>query len=271
MSTFMIIIIGLGFFGIGAIFFLFGVRWVSTDDISSRLEEFVLEQSLDAQRFSLDWRSQSRELRGSLISRIVLPSVHRLGKFLGRLTPVSVIDDIARQLLIAGNPLNLGAREFFGLRLAFDLFGIVIVFLILRQRFDRLYILMSILMLISCYFIPTLWLRSRVRTRQNLIRKGLPDAMDMLSVCATAGLGFDQSLQRVSEYWNTPIGLEFGRVVAEMEMGLSRSEALRNLADRLEVNELSSFVAFVLSAIVVFRIGLAFGEILKMSDVDRRS
>jgi tight adherence protein C len=68
----------------------------------------------------------------------------------------------------------------------------------------------------------------------------------MLSVCATAGLGFDQSLQRVSEYWETPIGAEFGRVISEMEMGLSRRDALRNLADRLDITELSSFVAFVL-------------------------
>jgi tight adherence protein C len=68
----------------------------------------------------------------------------------------------------------------------------------------------------------------------------------MLSVCATAGLGFDQSLQRVSEYWDTPIGHEFGRVISEMEMGLSRRDALRNLSDRLEIREITSFVALIL-------------------------
>ena len=80
------------------------------------------------------------------------------------------------------------------------------------------------------------------------MRKGLPDALDMLSVCADAGLGFDQSLQRVSEHWTTPIGLELGRVVAEMEMGLTRREALRNLADRLDVSEISSFVSVILQS-----------------------
>jgi tight adherence protein C len=68
----------------------------------------------------------------------------------------------------------------------------------------------------------------------------------MLSVCASAGLGFDQSLQRVSEYWDTPIGHEFGRVINEMEMGLTRRDALRNLSDRLEIREISSFVALIL-------------------------
>jgi tight adherence protein C len=70
----------------------------------------------------------------------------------------------------------------------------------------------------------------------------------MLSVCATAGLGFDQSMQRVSEYWDTPIAIELGRVVTEMEMGISRQEALRGLANRLDVGELTTFVSLVLQS-----------------------
>jgi tight adherence protein C len=98
------------------------------------------------------------------------------------------------------------------------------------------------------FLFPVLWLRLKVNKRQKLIQKQLPDALDMLSVCATAGLGFDQSIQRVSEFWDTELSAEFARTIAEMEMGLSRSEALRNLADRLDVPELSSFVTLILQA-----------------------
>jgi tight adherence protein C len=87
-----------------------------------------------------------------------------------------------------------------------------------------------------------------VRARQRRIRLNLPDALDMLSVCADAGLGFDQALQRVSERWKTPLGREFARMVEEMGMGLSRSDALRSLADRLDVAELSSFVAVIVQS-----------------------
>ena len=86
------------------------------------------------------------------------------------------------------------------------------------------------------------------RNALEFVRKGLPDVLDMLSVCAEAGLGFDQAMQRVSEYWKTPVGLEFGRVIREMEMGLSRKEALRNLAERLDITELSSFVAVIIQS-----------------------
>ena len=84
----------------------------------------------------------------------------------------------------------------------------------------------------------------------------------MLSVCATAGLGFDQSLQRVSEYWDTPIGREFGRVINEMEMGLTRRDALRNLSDRLEIREIASFVALILQT---EQLGMSISDTLARS------
>ena len=98
-----------------------------------------------------------------------------------------------------------------------------------------------------------------VSSRKETLRRGLPDTLDMLSVCADAGLGFDQSLQRVSEYWKTPISMELGRVVGEMEMGLSRREALRNFADRLDISEISSFVAVLLQS---DQLGMSIAETL---------
>jgi len=76
----------------------------------------------------------------------------------------------------------------------------------------------------------------------------MPDALDMLTVCADAGLGFDQSVQRVSEAWDTSLAREFARVVAEMGMGLPRQTALRNFADRVGSPEVSSFVAVIVQS-----------------------
>jgi tight adherence protein C len=123
---------------------------------------------------------------------------------------------------------------------------VYLAFVLIRRGTELINVLLSILILILLYYAPKAWLQNRVTSRQNKVRRGLPDALDMLSVCATAGLGFDQSLQRVSEYWDTPIGREFGRVISEMEMGLTRRDALRNLSDRLEIREIASFVALIL-------------------------
>jgi tight adherence protein C len=191
-------------------------------------------------------RIQPRQLTGSFSSRIFMPMIKNTGRVLGRLTPAGAIESLSHQLLVAGYPLGLGAREFFGLNLASTFLGFLFSFIIVSRGTRVLDIVSAILIFIFMAALPILWLRIRIERRQRRVRRGLPDALDMLSVCATAGLGFDQSLQRVSEHWNTPIGQEFGRVVSEMEMGLSRREALRNLAERLDISEISSFVALIL-------------------------
>ena len=106
-----------------------------------------------------------------------------------------------------------------------------------------------------------------MRARQDEIQRGLPDALDMLSVCASAGLGFDQSLQKISEYWDTELGHELLKTTEEMEMGVSRGEALRHLAERCDVEELSQFVAILVQA---ERIGMSYADVLHSQAIQMR-
>ena len=245
--------------GVGALVALFSWRSINADNLATRLNEYVTEEAggIDPTRNLI--ASSSRELAGSLPRRVLLPVVKSIGQFFGRLTPVSQLENLRHRLTIAGNPLGLGAREFFGLRMVSILIGFLVALLLLRVGSGVVYWVAAAIAVGIFFMLPSAWLQQKVRQRQDAVRKGLPDAMDMLSVCATAGLGFDQAIQRVSEHWNTPVGVEFGRVIHEMEMGLSRREALRNLADRLEISELSSFVAFVLQS---EQLGMAISDVL---------
>lgn len=245
-STFFL---GIGLALIGVLIVVFSVRWVVSDDVSKRIENFVA----DSEGAPTDWRArkavESREFSGSLISRTILPLFRKFAGFLGRFTPAGSIESLGQQLVIAGHPYGLGPREFYGIRVGFTFLGILAgYFTIVRRGFSTLNALLALGIFLIFFIIPTLWLRLRVQKRQKLIQRQLPDALDMLSVCASAGLGFDQSLQRVSEFWDTDLSEELTRVISEMEMGLSRSEALRNLANRLDVSELSSFVTLILQA-----------------------
>ncbi len=234
----------LGIAGIVAI--VLSVRWLRTNTLSRRLVQYVEAPLETTGSHRLAVNVQPRVITGSFTSRTVIPAVKWIGGLFGRITPSSAIDSIAKKLVIAGNPMGLGAREYYGISMASTLLGVYLAFIIFRRGTTAMNVSLSILILIFFYYFPKAWLNNRVASRQNRVRKGLPDALDMLSVCATAGLGFDQSLQRVSEYWDTPIGHEFSRVVNEMEMGLSRREALRNMSDRLEIREIASFVALIL-------------------------
>ncbi len=251
--------------GAGALIALFSWRAINTDNLSTRLNEYVTEETGNISPTRNFVSSSSRELAGSLPRRVLLPVVKNIGQFFGRLMPANQMETLRHQLTIAGNPMGLGAREFYGLRIVSILVGILVALLLLRMgrgptgSIDIKFWAAAIIAFFVFFLLPTAWLSSKVRQRQDAIRKGLPDALDMLSVCATAGLGFDQALQRVSEHWNTPVGMEFGRAIHEMEMGLSRREALRNMADRLDVSELSSFVAFVLQS---EQLGMAISDVL---------
>lgn len=248
MQIFLFGLIGVSLGIMGLVFLILSLQWIKGDAVTDRLKEYVADTTAEDHR----WRSRSavapRELSGPLVSRLVMPVVRGVGSVLGRLTPTGAIDNISHQLLIAGSPYNIGAREFYGINLAMTILGLWFAAIFLRRGFTLINIIVSVAIAFLFYASPQVWLRGQIRRRQNTIRRNLPDAMDMLSVCASAGLGFDQALQRVSEYWDTPLSTEFTRMLSEMEMGLSRREAMRNLAERNDVPEISSFVALILQA-----------------------
>lgn len=239
--------IGLSFIlGIlGVVFIALSVRALRTGDVSKRLSQYIEASPEEGQTRRNIVRVQPRIITGSFSSRVFLPALRGIGSFFGRITPAGSIEGLSKQLLTAGNPMGIGAREFYGISIASTLLGVYLAFVLYRRGTTMINLVLCILVLVLFYAGPKVWLHYLVTNRQNKVRKGLPDALDMLSVCATAGLGFDQSLQRVSEYWDTPIGHEFGRVINEMEMGLTRRDALRNLADRVDIREIASFVALI--------------------------
>src|SRR5437763_3794391 len=97
-------------------------------------------------------------------------------------------------------------------------------------------------------FLPDLLLYNTGIKRQARIQYALPDSMDMLTVCVEAGLGFDAAMARVTQNTSGPLAAEFGRALHEMQIGKSRTEALRALAARTTVAELRAFVSALVQA-----------------------
>jgi tight adherence protein C len=243
------VLFGLGLLAFGFVIVIVSLRWFGNDDVAERIENFVADSEESQANRRTQRLIERREFSGSLLSRTIFPMFRRLAGLFSRITPAGTIESIGRQLVIAGHPFGLGPREFYGIRVLLTFLGLGGAYLILtRREFNALNVSLAVGVALLGYIIPVLWLRMKVIKRQTLIQRQLPDALDMLSVCATAGLGFDQSLQRVSEYWDTELSAELARTMGEMEMGLSRSESLRNLSDRLDVSELSSFVTLILQA-----------------------
>lgn len=228
--------------------------------ISTRLDQYIAPE-VEVTDDSTARPIIPREIRGSLFSRTISNWTKKTLQFMGRFTPVKMAAKMEHKLTIAGNPSNLHASEFFTLRLLVFVGGSFLAYFINRdiKNISRLSLLLGLLIFFICIIFPMVWLNGRVRSRQDEIRRGLPDALDMLSLCASAGLGFDQSLQKISHYWDTELGHELKQVTQEMEMGVARSTALRNMTNRLDVDDLSRFVAIINQA---ERIGMSYADVL---------
>ena len=247
--------LGFGLLLGGILFLLFAASWIRKDEVSQRVKTYVGENEANPTQMEISMRVRRQEIRGSLLERTVFTFFRRVFRALGNLMPASRMAELDRKLQMIGNPLRLRAREFSGLQVITVLLGLILAYF--AYTFESPYsIWLCILILFLAFVSPTAILNSRVRNRQNEMRKELPNVIDMLSICTSAGLGFDQSLQRVSSEWHTQLSDEVGRVVSEMEMGLSRREALRNLADRVDINELSSFVSIIIQSDQLAQLGV---------------
>jgi tight adherence protein C len=112
-----------------------------------------------------------------------------------------------------------------------------------------------------------IWLGSKIKQRQHDILLALPDALDLLTISVEAGLGFDAALARVTEKWDNDLCKEFGRALAEMRMGKLRREALHEMAARIEVADLTNFVAAVVQA---SQLGVSMARVLRVQSEQMR-
>lgn len=261
-STLFFLIMGAIVLILGLVLAIFGIfTWVKKGSkVSARMDQYVASET-PLPTNTIKGQIIPREVTGSLLSRTIISWFTKLIHFLGKFTPVNMIADLEHKLTVAGNPGNMHARDFYAIRFLVLIAGIILAYLLNRDfsNIDFNNFILGILIIAICYFFPGYWLKGRMKIRQDEIRRGLPDALDMLSVCASAGLGFDQSLQKVSDYWDTELGRELKRVTHEMEMGIARTTALRDMSERVDVDDLTQFIAIIIQAEMI---GMSYADVL---------
>jgi tight adherence protein C len=121
------------------------------------------------------------------------------------------------------------------------------------------------------FLLPDMWLTSRVRARQNRLRMGLPDGLDLLVICVEVGLGLDQALLRVAQEMRVAhpeLSEELQLVNMEMRVGKSRIEALRSLARRTGLEDVKALVAMLVQT---ERFGTSVAQSLRVHSDDLRT
>ncbi len=200
----------------------------------------LIRQQLTRERSHEEPTGEADGLDVGFRERFMQPMVKSLGATLVRLTPKAQLDRLSQKLSAAGDPLT--TAQYFILRLGLTLTGLLPV--VLGGRF----ILLGLCAAYLGYRLPNAWLDRLEKNRKKLFAKLLPDALDLLSVSVEAGMGFDQALARLAERSRSPVREEFIRVLSEMRFGRSRTDALEDLAGRMDIPELRQFVASVVQA-----------------------
>lgn len=117
------------------------------------------------------------------------------------------------------------------------------------------------------FLLPDLVLLNAGQKRQAKLQRALPDALDMLTVCVEAGLGFDAALAQVARNSEGPIAAEFTRALQEMQIGKTRARALRAVVDRTSVPELRAFVSALVQA---SDLGIPVAQVLREQSREMR-
>jgi tight adherence protein C len=190
-----------------------------------------------------------QELQRPFTERFLLPVWARIARVAMRLTPSGSAQAIQQMLDTAGNPPRLGVREFAVLRLVFaaagTVGGVLLYLRLLHAGMPLPGLLFGGATLIGGWTLPASRLRAVGEQRKYRIRKSLPDIMDLLVVSVEAGLGFDGAIAKVVEKMEGPLPDEMRRVLDGMRLGNARAQALREMARRIQVTELNTFVGAV--------------------------
>lgn len=182
------------------------------------------------------------------------------------LSPSGTVASLQRRLDIAGNPQRWNTDRLLAAKGA----GLAVLGgfgLLYMLRSPALGIPAALIGAAAGFYLPDLLLYNTGLKRQELLRRELPDAMDLLTICVEAGLGFDAAMSRVSLNTEGALAAEFARVLQEMQIGESRSEALRSLAGRTTVTELRAFVTALIQA---GELGVAIADVLREQAAEMR-
>jgi len=203
--------------------------------------------------------------------RVVYPFLRKLGERATRNTKKNVLLDIERKIILAGRSGSLEPSMLLSTRfivmLIFAAFTFLMAkFTILNQSYTQSIVYALIAGLLG-YNFPVLWLNGEVKKRQQAIRKEMPDALDLLTICVEAGLGFDAAMSKVASKWDNELSQAFAITIKEMQLGKIRREALKNMADRIDIPEMTSFVAALIQS---EQLGVSLSKVLHIQSEQMR-
>ncbi|SET34487.1 tight adherence protein C [Oceanobacillus limi] len=174
--------------------------------------------------------------------------------------------DVDAWLRKSGNPLKLTVKRFQGLKIFLFILGFFIAMLALIIGFPFSQYFLAFGPLLG-YFLPIILIKREVKKRQDNIRKDLPDFLDTVSTSVQAGVSLDHALREVIRHFDGPIREEFSRFNQEIDLGVPREKAYRDLLNR---NDNPEFQSLIKALIQGMNLGVPIATTFKVQSEDMR-
>jgi len=213
---------------------------------------------------------RQEQLKRSALERLIFPFAGKVVSSITHHTPLDLYGRTNRLVELAGNPPSLTAERIVAFKIIGGIVGLVVGLLVAQVLpFEGIVpsVAIAALLALTGYTFPSAGLASRASKRQKAIQKAMPDTIDLLTISVEAGLGFDAALGQVVRNVPGPLSEEIARMLQEMQIGVSRTEALRHVNDRTEVKELDGFV---LSMIQADKYGVGVAKVLRAQSTELR-
>jgi tight adherence protein C len=191
----------------------------------------------------------------------------RLDQLAFRLTPTSRRRTLERLWTRAGRPAAWPMHRLVLAKLVLPLVALVLTLVYVAAKPGALTLLLGLVVIVVCHFLPELLLYSRAQERSQKITMELADTLDQMTIAVEAGLGFDGAMAKAGHNGKGPLAEELVRTLQDIQLGQSRREAYEALASRTDVVDLRRFVRAVIQA---DKYGVAVAEVLRTQAAEMR-
>jgi tight adherence protein C len=213
---------------------------------------------------------RKQDVARPLTEGALLPFVSGIGTVARRVTPIDMRRRITKKLVLAGNPEGWDAERVAALKLVGMAVGAGLGFLLARQlSFTGLKLIgFMVILTFAGYIAPDTVITRKAGDRQKAILRALPDTMDLLTISVEAGLGFDAALAQVVQHVPGPLSQELARMLQEVQLGRTRTDAFRDLGERSNLDEMKGFVLAMIQANIF---GVSVSKVLRGQAAELRS
>ncbi len=207
--------------------------------------------------------ARDKELSEPLANRILKPMGKRLVNITSNILPSEKEARISKKITMSGRAKKITPREFIALKFSLAVISSIAALLLgtfVSFIYDNLMLIFLAAAIMGWVF-PDLYLHKKIIDRKNEIVKAMPDVLDLITVSMEAGMGFDGAIFKVAEKSKGPLADELSIMLQECKMGKKRSESLRDMAFRADVDDLTTFTG---SVIMAEQLGLSLGQVLRL-------